>query len=86
MADSIFFGISLFGDGATIKTVPVVNAVYAGVHNPFALLDLFGFSNHFAKGGNKYALYIANMFLPLFKNLVRYIRCARKCLVYDSVI
>ena len=41
LADSRIFGISLFVDGAKIKTVPMVNALATGVNNPFAFLDVF---------------------------------------------
>jgi hypothetical protein len=63
------FGISLFGDGATIKTVPMVNALGAGAHNQFAMLDVFDCSEHCSNGGKKDATYIANLFLPIIKKL-----------------
>jgi hypothetical protein len=34
------FGLTVFGDGATIKTVPLVNVLAAGVNNLFALLNI----------------------------------------------
>ena len=40
-AESRIFGISLFGDGSTIKTVPIANAMNYGVHNPSGLLAFF---------------------------------------------
>jgi hypothetical protein len=65
LRDSKTFGISLFGDGATIKTVSMVNALGAGVHNSFSMLDVFDCTEHCAKGGTKDAIYIAGLFLPL---------------------
>ena len=53
LADSTLFGLTLFGDGATIKTIPMINALAAGVNNPFALLDVFDCSEHCSKAGKK---------------------------------
>ncbi len=33
-------GVTVFGDGATIKSIALVNVLAAGVNNPFALLDI----------------------------------------------
>ena len=69
LKDSHIFGISLFGDGATIKTTPMINALGAGVHNSFAMLEVFDCTDHCATGGKKDASYIANLFLPLISKL-----------------
>ena len=69
LADSNMFGITLFGDGATIKTIPMINALAAGVNNPLALLDVFDCSEHCSKAGKKDASYIAKLFLSLIKTL-----------------
>ena len=69
LKDSHIFGISLFGDGATIKTTPMINALGAGVHNSFAMLDVFDCTGHCAKGGKKDATCIAHLFLPLIAKL-----------------
>jgi len=69
LADCQLYGITLFGDGATIKTIPMINALAAGVNNPFALLDVFDCSEHCSKAGKKDAPYIAKLFLPLIKRL-----------------
>jgi len=69
LKEALIYGISLFGDGATIKTVPMLNALGAGVHNSFAMLDVFDCTSHCATGGKKDAPYIANLFLPLISKL-----------------
>ena len=43
LKDARTFGASLFGDGVTQKTVPMINCLGARVYNPFAILD--GFPN-----------------------------------------
>ena len=63
--DADIFGVALFRDGATIKTVPMVNTFGAGVHNNFAIIDVFYCLEHCSNDGRKDALYIAGIFLPL---------------------
>jgi hypothetical protein len=35
------FGLTNYGDGATIKSVPLIYILAAGTNNPFALLNIF---------------------------------------------
>jgi hypothetical protein len=69
LSEARVFGLTLFGDGATIKTVPLVNVLAAGVNNPFALLDIADCTDHLAKGGKKDAQYIAKICMPLMKQI-----------------
>ena len=69
LKDARTFGISMFGDGATINTNPKINACASGVYNPFAMLDVFDCTQHMADGGIKDAPYIAGLFIPLIKQL-----------------
>ncbi|KAL3766558.1 hypothetical protein ACHAWU_007798, partial [Discostella pseudostelligera] len=59
LLESDIFGVTVFGDGATIQKVPLVNVMAAGVHNPSALLDIEDCTDHLAKGGKKDARYLA---------------------------
>lgn len=63
------FGLTLFGDGATIKTTPLVNALASGVYNPMAQLEVFDCTGHCSEGGIKDGPYIAGLFLPLIKKI-----------------
>ncbi len=47
------FGITVFGDGATIKNVALMNVLAAGVNNLFALLDIADCTHHLARGGRR---------------------------------
>ena len=69
LCEASTFGITVFGDGATIKTVPLLNVLAAGVNNPFALLDIADCTNHLAQGGMKDAKHIANIIHPLIAQL-----------------
>ncbi len=61
------YGLTVFGDGATIKTVPLVNVLAAGVNNLFALLDIADCPDHLSNGGKKDAMHIAKFIMPLIK-------------------
>jgi hypothetical protein len=63
------FGLTIFGDGATIKSVPLINILAAGPNNPFALLDIIDCTTHLQNQGKKDAPYIAEMILPLIERM-----------------
>ncbi len=69
LMESRIYGISLYGDGATIATTPMINALGTGVHNSFAMLDVFDCTEHMAAGGVKDAVYIAGLFVPIIAKL-----------------
>jgi hypothetical protein len=57
LSEAHIFGITVFGDGATIKTLPLVNVLAACVNNDFALLEIANCTAHLAKGEKKDAKY-----------------------------
>jgi len=65
--DASFYGISVFGDGATVKKKALLNVLASGVHIPSACLEIVDCSAHLAIGGKKDAKYIANCFLPFIE-------------------
>ena len=69
LTESKLFGITVFGDGATIKGVPLVNILAAGVNNPFALLDVADCTDRAAQAKKKDASYIASLVDPLIVKL-----------------
>jgi hypothetical protein len=69
LSEGRIFGVTVFGDGATIKSIAIVNVLAAGVNNPFALLDIANCTHHLAKGGKKDARCIANIVMPLIKQM-----------------
>jgi hypothetical protein len=69
LSEARIFGLTVFGDGATIKSVALVNVLAAGVNNPFALLDIADCTGHLAIGGKKDAQYIANIVKPLITQM-----------------
>ena len=67
--DAKLFGCSLLGDGATIVTIPMINILGAGIHNPMAILGITDCIEHIASGGTKDAPYIAKLFQPFVMTL-----------------
>jgi hypothetical protein len=67
LSEARVFGITVFGDGTTIKTAPLINVLAACVNNPFALLELADCTAHLAKGGENDAKYIAKNVMPLIQ-------------------
>ena len=63
------FGLTFYGDGATIQRNPKINLLCSGVHNPCAVLDIADCSGHMSRGGKKDAAYIARLFIPIMKML-----------------
>jgi hypothetical protein len=51
LSEATTFGITIFGDGASIKSIPLLNVLAAGVNNSFALLAIADCTDHLAKGG-----------------------------------
>jgi hypothetical protein len=69
MSKARIFGLTIFGDGATIKTIPLINILAAGVNNSFALLDVVDCSNQASAGKKKDAKYIACLIHPFIEKL-----------------
>jgi hypothetical protein len=67
--DAEKYGIAVYGDGATIKTVPLINVLAAGVHNPGCVLDIVDCTEHMSEGGIKDADYISREMIPLMKSI-----------------
>jgi hypothetical protein len=65
--DAEVFGVSFYGDGATVKKKALLNILASGVHLPSACLEIVDCTGHLEAGGKKDAKYIANRFLPLIK-------------------
>ena len=64
LKDAEHYGLTLYGDGATVKKMPLINILASGAHLTTAVLDIMDCSKHMCKGGKKDAVYIAELFLP----------------------
>jgi hypothetical protein len=70
MMDAHIFGLTAYGDGATVKGNPFVNILASGGHCYAATLQIADCTGQMTKGGKKDARYIANsLFLPHYQKL-----------------
>jgi hypothetical protein len=69
LTESKIYGVSVFGDGATIAKIPLINALGASPNNSFALLDIIDCTSEMGIGGKKTATYIANQLRPVIKRI-----------------
>jgi hypothetical protein len=69
LKESKVFGIALFGNGATIKKVPIMMFLRSSPNNPFALLDIVDCTSEMAKSGKKDAKYIAGLLKPIISRI-----------------
>jgi hypothetical protein len=58
------YGISFFGDAATVKKTPLINILASSVHMPVGCLKIVDCSAHLESNGRKDASYISQLFLP----------------------
>jgi len=61
------YGLTFFGDGATVKKMPLLNILASGVHSPSSCLEIVECTGHISMGGKKDGIYIAQQFIPHIK-------------------
>ena len=57
------FGLGIYGDGATIGKIPMMNILAASAGNPNCIIDIIDCSRHMSEGGKKDAYYICQQML-----------------------
>lgn len=67
--DSAVYGLSLMGDGATVKKMPLLNILASGFHLYSTVLEIVDCTEHMAAGGVKDARYIASLFVSYIEKL-----------------
>jgi hypothetical protein len=65
LLESKIYGMTIFGDGATITNVPLMNILATSPNNPFALLEIVDCTDQMAKGGKKDAKFLSGIVRPL---------------------
>ena len=63
------FGLGIYGDGATIGKIPMMNILAASANNPNCIIDIVDCSRHMSEGGKKDAYYICQQMLPKMRLL-----------------
>ena len=58
------YGLTFFGDAATVKKLPMINILASSVHLPVGCLRIADCSAHLQADGTKDASYISGLFIP----------------------
>ena len=58
------YGITFFGDAATVKKSPLINILASSVHLPVGCLRIVDCSGHLEADGRKDAAYVSELFVP----------------------
>jgi hypothetical protein len=64
LKDIDIFGLSFYGDGATVKRMPLVNVLCSGAYLHTAVMEIRDATSHMELGGKKDARYLASLFRP----------------------
>jgi hypothetical protein len=64
LLESRIFGVTIYGDGATITNTPLINILVASPNNPSVLLEIVDCTSQMAIGGKKDATYLASVVRP----------------------
>lgn len=64
MKEADVYGLTFFGDAATVKKTPLINILASSVHLPVGCLRIVDCTGHLQADGRKDAAYIADLFVP----------------------
>lgn len=64
MKEVDIFGLTFYGDGATVRKMPLINVLASSAHLPVTVLEIVDCTKHIEGGGRKDARYIASLFRP----------------------
>jgi hypothetical protein len=62
--DIDIFGLSFYGDGATVKKMPLINVLCSGAYLHTAVMEIHDATAHKEVGGKKYARYLSSLIRP----------------------
>ena len=62
--DADIYGLSFFGDGATVKKSPLINILASSVELPVGCLQIVDCTGHLESDGRKNAAFTSELFLP----------------------
>ena len=82
LSESKIFGVTIFGDDATITNVPLINMLVTSPNNPFALPEIVDCTDQMAKGGRKDAQYLSS----IVRALVRWLEATAKSNIVELIM
>ena len=78
------YGVSFFGDAATVKKTPLINILASSVHLPVGCLKIVDCSAHLQSGGRKDASYISQLFLPHITEIENKVPRCTDLVIFDG--
>jgi hypothetical protein len=76
MKEADVYGLTFFGDAATVKKTPLINILASSVHLPVGCLRIVDCTGHLQANGRKDAAYISELFVP---HIVEMEKTSPKC-------
>jgi len=78
------YGITFFGDGATVKKAPLINILASSVHLPVGCLRIVDCTGHLENDGRKDAAYISELFLPHITEMEEKVPKCTDLVIFDG--
>ena len=84
LKDADIYGLTFFGDGATIKKSPLMNILASSIHEPAGCLSIVDCTGHLEADGRKDAAYIASLFVPHIKQMEEQVSKCTDLIIFDG--
>lgn len=82
--DADVYGITFFGDAATVKKAPLINILVSSVYLPAGCLSIVDCSGHLQNDGRKDASYISDLFLPHITEMETLVPNCTDLVIFDG--
>lgn len=82
--DADVYGLTFFGDGATVKKSPLINILASSVHLPVGCLRIVDCTGHLENNGHKDACYISQLFLPHITEMEEKVPKSTDLVIFDG--
>jgi hypothetical protein len=84
LKDAEIYGLTFFGDGATIRKSPLINILASSIHEPAGCLSIVDCTGHMESDGRKDASYIASLFVPHIKSIEQKVPKSTDLVIFDG--
>lgn len=84
LKDANIYGITFFGDGATVRKSPLINILASSVHEPAGCLSIVDCTGHLQANGRKDASYISSLFIPHITQMEEEIPKCTDLIIFDG--
>ena len=84
MKEADVYGLTFFGDAATVKKTPLINILASSVHLPVGCLRIVDCTGHLQADGRKDAAYIADLFVPHIREMEKTTPKCTDLVIFDG--